>query len=253
MAPTPLHDRSFPDRAAPSLQDLRRLRVYSLERKEDGRVYVGRTALPLAERLKLHVRAAMRRPARSAPGSLASAVRQVILCGFRLEAAFRWESLAEGLDAAEAGAVQRQWIERLGSWQPRGFNEPPNQAPRRLGVGPVVVHRPQGAETFPSLADAIALRNRERHREGRPPLATTTVRARLMALWSLAEALECTFSGDPAQRPFLDRDFVLQRLREVSALTGLPVDVLRARVRRAAGAGLGMHGAPGEQPGDRGP
>lgn len=217
--------------------------IYAITRKEDGKTYVGLTRRSIQGRVAAHVRDAMRTNKRSRPGSLASAIRQVLICGHRFETAFRVTALARGLGPDEARDAEILWVERLETYAPKGFN----LLPAGASIGgpgnarPTPVHHPRhGLVTYPSLYAAIHSRNDELLAAGRSQLEIGTVYARLMMGWSVEEALdyEQHVDGRSLRRPFFSEGVVLRRLREVSEATGLDISTLRSRLHRAARCGI---------------
>lgn len=219
--------------------------VYSISRKDDRKTYVGLTRRSVENRVKAHVRDAMRPGRKSSPGSLASAIRQALFSGHRFESRFVVEVLASGLTEEEARDAEVLWVEQLNAYAPKGFNI----LPAGTSVGgpgnarPATLSHPQhGPVTYPSLYAAIEARNKELVAAGRKPIEVNTVYARLMIGWVLEEALgyEIREDGRSRRRPFFSEGVVLRRLREVSEATGLSTSALRSRLHRAARLGIAV-------------
>lgn len=217
--------------------------IYAIERKDDGMTYVGLTSRPLPARMKAHAYDAMRQGRSNSPGSLASAIRQVILRGHRFSDGFRWRILAKGLSEEDARQAEADWIERLNCFRPRGFNKLRGGASAGgpANARPVSFKHPTlGQLDFESLYQAIWFRNTELRHAGKREYEPSTIYARIDVGWSLGEALGYIQHADGRSRraAFKHNGAELDRLRIASEATGIPVDTLRSRLHRAKQAGL---------------
>jgi hypothetical protein len=236
--------------ATPSGQTLagdsvqRTWRIYRVERRSDSVGYVGVTQRSLAQRLAVHDHAARLRPHLGRPGTLTAAIRQAYADGVSFDATFQAGILAETSCPAEARRLERDWIAKLGTARPRGFNVMPGGA--SLGgpanAQPVTLDHPvRGQLAYASLMDAVADIDRERRDQGKPPLHLGTVYARRAMAWSLAEALELMPHADGRREriPFRWHGRTYDTLDALARAEGLPIATLRSRLHRARRAGCG--------------
>ncbi len=216
--------------------------IYMIERRSDGRRYVGLTARSIHDRLRAHAYDAMRHGRSRAEGSLAAAVRQTILAGRSLDDDFRWAILQSGLTAEQARQAEALWIDRLECWVPEGFNKMPAGS---LG-GPgnarriTFVHPIKGEVTYSSLYAAIAMRNAELLTSGHDSLLPSTVYFRVAQGWTAEAALgyasHVDGRGDRGAVRYANRYF--RSLREISEETGESVEALRSRLHRSRRNGV---------------
>ena len=210
--------------------------IYAVTDHSSGRQYVGLTTQSLEARFLGHRQTALRRKvARS--GSLGEAIRARLAAGLRYAAAFSIRLLDVAGDPDRARQLETDWIARLGSSAPAGFNLMPGGSSLGgvLNSVPVTVRDPdRGTLEYPSLSCAIRVTNKRRGREGRAALAASVVYARLELGWTIEEALGLAVHVDGRGRrePFIWRGQSYDTLREVEARSGIPLATLRSRLHR---------------------
>lgn len=229
---------SPPPPDAPAVPAPRFWRIYRVTRRSDGRGYVGVTCRSLATRLAAHVHLARRHPHLGRPGTLAAAIRTATEQGLSFSEAFLTETLDDTCSPDAARSLERDWIARLGTAWPRGFNVQPGGA--SLG-GPAnalpvtLCHPERGMLRYPSLLAAVIGLGEERRAAGQPPLSPGVVYARRAMGWSLEEALglvphqdgrglrgDVRWQGQPAAS-----------LRALARAQGIAPAALRSRLHRA--------------------
>ena len=217
-------------------------KIYRIQRKSDGRSYIGVTRRSILARMAMHDLIARRRPGLGKTGSLGEAIREAIAQGAKFGAAFSVDVLARTGDPDQARELERMWIERLGTAAPHGFNLLPGGA--SLG-GPcnakpvAVTHPARGVLTFPSVMDAVAATNADREAAGMEALSLGSVYARIGLGWSVDQALELAPHRDRRRaRPlFTWRGRTYRSLRELADEEGLRIDSARSKLYRARQAG----------------
>ena len=209
-------------------------RVYAIEDLETRRSYVGITQRSPAARKVAHIYQA-RRDTPVRPGGLLARIREIEASGRCPGAVLVVSTLDTTRSATEARRLEAEWIERLNTRSPAGYNLMPGGS--SLGgpsnSKPVTLAIPgRGVRTFPTIQDAIA----DRMTATLPVLQPSTVYARLAMGWSAAEALGYRTHRDGRRlRPaFRVGDTVYRDLRSASVATGLSQDTLRSRLQRAS-------------------
>ena len=208
--------------------------VYAIEDLETKRSYVGITQRSPAARKLAHIYRARRdTPVRQ--GGLLARIREMEASG-RCPGDLLVVSTLDTTDSAiEARRLEAEWIERLSTRYPAGYNLMPGGS--SLGgpsnSKPVTVAIPgRGVRTFATIQDAIA----DRMSTTLPVIQPSTVYARLAMGWSAAEALGYRRHQDGRRlRPaFRVGETVYRDLRSASLATGHSQDALRSRLHRAS-------------------
>ncbi len=215
--------------------------VYALEELASGRHYVGLTRRTLEARIASHITQA-RRDRRIRPHGLMAALRLMMALGQRFQDRFSVRVLARAKTTDAARELERHWIAQLECRVPHGLNDMPGGS----SVGgtdnarPLSVTWPEGAtRTYSSILAALAECNLQRRGRSQAPLQASTVYARLVADWSVEEALGLATRWDPraVRDPFAIGGDVYTTLAAASVSTGLPIATLRSRLHRARQAG----------------
>ncbi len=217
--------------------------IYTLTHLVDGRIYVGLTQRSLIQRTRSHIQQA-KRDRRIRKGGLMEVIQTTLVQGKTFAEAFQVEAVATAHSKAEAAALERAWVERLGSRYPRGLNGMPGgssvggaENARSLTVRLVgVTHR------FASIGEAITWSNGRLQAQGRPAVDVGTVYARLAMKWPPAQALGLAPHRDGRRQrvPFIMDGKSYCTLAEASAKSGICVDTLRSRLHRQRVAGVRM-------------
>ena len=188
--------------------------IYAI-RSWEAKEYVGVT-VSLRMRIARDIGDALHRPHLGGPGSLLDAIRRAFNAGKTFEQAFQVRTVALALTEDDARRLEREWIERIGSMSPRGYNLMPGG--RSLGgpfnAKPVTIRHPaKGALHYDSLMKAIDSINAMRIGTGEAPLGLFTVYMRLRMGWPAEEALGL---WAPADRRRARAEFVWRGRRYTS-------------------------------------
>lgn len=226
----------------PSTQPDAQHAIYLIERRSDGRRYIGLTARNMQDRLRAHIYDAKREGRARTQGSLGTAIRETVQSGRTFEEDFRWAILQSGLTAEEACLAEARWIDRFDCSAPDGFNKLPAGS---LGgpanaVRVTLTHPERGDITYSSLYTAIRIRNTELQAAGNEPLLPSTVYERVALGWMPEEALgyQPHDDGRGERDPVRYGDKRYRSLAAISRETGEPIATLRSRLHRARRAGV---------------
>lgn len=216
--------------------------VYAIERRCDGRLYVGITQREPVARVTAHVYES-RRCGSVREGGLAAAIREAEQSGQTFQEAFSWRVLERDLDLPSAQTAERRWINELSCAAPQGFNlhrgggagGPSNARPLTIRV--------KGEDLeFPSLYAAIRWANAYRRDHGKPELGVGAVYARVVAGWSTRQALGLYRRTDrrSIRSSFHLHGRACRSIAVASRRTGIPPATLRSRLHRARRAGTNL-------------
>ena len=218
--------------------------VYRIRRKSDDRSYVGVTQRQIEVRKTLHIYFAKRPNHNHRSGGLAEAIREAERSGLVPAEEFEITLLESCSDPEMARSLERQWIAKLNTAFPHGFNLAKGGA--SLGgpgnARPVTISRPGGEPAkFQSIMAAVGALNSQRRSNGDPTLGLGTVYARLQSGQSPRAALGLTQRLDLRRKraePFRYRGRTHVSLHTVSSRKNIPIDTLRSRLHRARIAGI---------------
>jgi hypothetical protein len=195
-------------------------------------------------RKTLHIYFAKRPNHNHRSGGLAEAIREAERSGLVPAEEFEITLLESCSDPEMARSLERQWIAKLNTAFPHGFNLAKGGA--SLGgpgnARPVTISRPGGEPAkFQSIMAAVGALNSQRRSNGDPTLGLGTVYARLQSGQSPRAALGLTQRLDLRRKraePFRYRGRTHVSLHTVSSRKNIPIDTLRSRLHRARIAGI---------------
>ena len=217
--------------------------VYQIRRRSDDRSYVGVTQRPIEVRKTLHLYFARRPNHNHRRGGLGEAIREAERSGLVPAEEFEISLLETCTDPELARSLESQWIAKLNTAFPNGFNLAKGGA--SLGgpgnARPVTISRPGGEPAkFQSIMAAVGALNSQRQSNGDSTLGLGTVYARLQSGQSPRAALGLVRRLDGRRRRAAAFRFSGKAhiaLRTASQRTGIHIDTLRSRLHRAKRAG----------------
>jgi len=219
--------------------------IYQIRRRSDGRSYVGVTQRSLETRFRFHQYDAHRRSKKLRAGGLASAIREATQRNVAIHEEFEITKIDGCSTPREARKLEQDWIERLQTRAPAGFNLQPGGA----SLGGPANGRPitlridgQRARRFPSIMAALNRVNAWRMRQGKPLLAFPTVRVRLESGQTPRQAFEFEERVDRRQLRATPIEVAGKEFFSLSKAAKehcISHTALKGRLWRASRAGLG--------------
>lgn len=173
-------------------------------------------------------------------GGLTEVIRDRNITPATFDQHFETRVLGIATSPDEARELEVIWIAALNARFPNGLNLQPGG--RSLG-GPansmaVTVKIGSSRKSYPSIGAALADRNRSALERGKAVIERSTVHARLLLGWGVAEALgyKAHADGRGQREEFTLGGVVYSTLREASAASGISIPTLRSRLHRARDA-----------------